>query len=200
MVGAHQPHFGAPGPVRLVEQARRIAGGRLVELELVPLPGVGEERRVAGDGQPVGGIGIGIDAQLRQAGAERGQRHPGTGIEDMEGARVLDIDLPARRGIVESPGAGLEGGDLAGMAGPGAGGGRRHQPGLAIERRRRRHGQRAAFDGRLHQRIERLDGLVMRDVLLGLARHDEGQREAGSVVHVKSPLAGESRAGHRGRG
>ena len=43
--------------------------------------------------------------------------------------------------------------------------------------------QSLAVHHRLHQRIERFDGLIVRDVLLRLVGHDEGQAEASCVVH-----------------
>ena len=146
---------------------------------------MGEQGRGSSDGQPVGEIGAGVDAQLRQAGAGGGHGHPIGSGKDQQGATGPVEHLPALGRVIKYPGTGLPGGDFCGMPGPGAGGAGRHDPGFAGQRRDGRRGDLCGFHHWLHQGIEPVEGVVMGNVLERLPRHDEGQGKARCLIHEK---------------
>ena len=140
----------------------------------MPGANMGEQRRRRGHGQPVGAVGAGIDAQLRQAWPHGCNGHPLRAREDQQGIIGAVENLPALGRIVKAPGAILKGGDFGAVAGPGAGGPRRNDPRLARQGRDRRRRQCGGFHRGLHQSIEPVERVIVGDVLEGLPGHDEG--------------------------
>ena len=63
---AREPHLRMAGPAGLEQEARRVRGPGLVDLDLMPRTGVIEERRWRGKGETVGLVGRGVDAERRR--------------------------------------------------------------------------------------------------------------------------------------
>ena len=186
IVVAGETELGAAGVVGLVERARRIAGGGLVDLLLVAVADVVEEAGRALDGEAVGGVGGGIDAPDRGAaagaGGQLGPRRAAVGVDLV---LVGDPGEPALARGEERPGAVLPGRDLAGLAGPGAGRAGGDDVAVAVGGRARRAGEVLVEHHQLHERVERADGLVVGDVLLGLGGDDVGERQVRGAVHAR---------------
>src|SRR5437870_3089519 len=177
--------LGAAGVAGLEQLACRVAGRGLVDLLLVPGADVVEQRGGALDGEAVGAVGGGVDAPDRGAAADgHGDYGPGRAVMEVELVLVGDPGEPALARGEERPGTVLIGRHLAGLAGPGAGWARRHDVAVAVRGRARWAGEVLVEHHQLHERVERADGLVVGDVLLGLSRDDVGQRQVGGVVHA----------------
>jgi hypothetical protein len=73
--------------------------------------------------------------------------------------------------------------ELVVLAGEGAGAGGLDDVAVAFRRRSGRGAERTADHGKLHQRVEPHERLVVGDVLLRLRRFDQRQAEMGRVGH-----------------
>jgi hypothetical protein len=186
IVVAGEAKLGPPREAGLIEQARRVACFSLVDLELLPVAVVVEQRCVRRDREPVGAVGRRIDTERFEvavsatpAAFTRHQRAPC-------GARPHDGDVlvrhpgdPTLARHVEHPRAVLVGRDLAGVAAPRAARTGGDDVAAALGRRGRRRAEIAVEHAELNHGVEGADRPVMGDVLLGLGRHDVRQAEVG---------------------
>src|SRR5690606_14980409 len=93
---------------------------------------------------------------------------------------------PTRGGGVEHPAIVLPRGNAVLLPLPCAQRGRADNVPVALPGFGGRLGTVAVDDAELHDRVQRPDSLIMRDMLLRLAGHDVGQVEIGSTFHAAS--------------
>ncbi len=107
--------------------------GGLVDRQPVVGAVVAEERRVGRHAEPAGEVGGRIDAELGKARASCGRKAlPRPRLADREFGRVGDEGQPAIGRHAVAPGLVAPAGELAVLAGPGAGGRRRDDVGVAF--------------------------------------------------------------------
>src|SRR5690606_12451961 len=105
---------------------------------------------------------------------------PGDGVPGPERAFLDNPGAPADARRVEGPAAVLECRDLEVVSRPGADGAGAHDMAVAFGGIIRRRRAVAIDDGKMHERVEGTDRLVVRHMLVRLGSHDVGETEVGS--------------------
>ena len=156
-----------------------------------PVPGgdvvVAEQHGVGFHCEAIGGIGGGVEAELAGLVVEPEYRQPVGAIEGDEAAFIEKEGTPAGLRGVEQPGGAVEMGNIVGVAGPVAGGGRCDDVAVAGSGGDGRGVQMAVEHSQLRQHIEGNQRLVVGDVLLRLSGEDEGEVEMGAGGHGRDP-------------
>lgn len=164
----------------LVHRVAQVAGAAFARRQRRP------QRTVQLRGEPVERIGRGADAEtgqvLEQVQRFR-QRFPERAGPDREPRLVRDEGGPADARLEDLPGAVDEGRHLPRMVGPDAGRGGTDDVARARRGFCRRGRQGGGFDRKLDEGIQHAQCLVVRDMLLGLARHDVGKGQVGGRFH-----------------
>lgn len=188
VVVAGETHFSPPRPARLEEERRRIAGRRLVDLDLVSRPGMSEKGGRRGNREPVDGVGGGIHAEQWHALRIEGW-YPCRPVEDDQLAGRRVPGNPARCRREEDPGSILKRRDFPSMAGKNAHGRRADPIARAIGGCFRRRVVSVTRKADLHQGIQHAQCLVMGDMLLRLRGQDIGQIQRCCAFHVETFLS-----------
>ena len=183
-----KPGFRTAAEAALVELREHVRLGALVEHEAqiagsaLRLRQSREQSRIEFRGKTVQAVGDRAEAEpLQVVDLLRNGTHslPIRAVEEDEQILRLHVDEPSGMRCEEPPGAEIEQRDMAGLAGEGAGGVRADEVAVAFRGRGRRRIAAALLDGKLHERIESGERLVVGDMLLRLRRGDERQSEMG---------------------
>ena len=140
--------------------------------------------------QPVGVIGGRVDAEARDGAKQARDALPGRRLAHQHGLRGGVIGDPSHLRREEIPGAVDKARDLAVMTGPRAGRPSGDDIAVALVRRGRWRGKRGIEHAELDDRVEALQRLVVRHMLLSLCRSEIGQAEMNGferIGHEKDP-------------
>ncbi len=193
VVVAGKADLGAARPAGLIDEGGRAGRRGLVELQpQVAGSGrgvvMGEQHGVGLDREPVGRVGLRVDAYERRGidGPDAGEPDPCGPVEHQRRFLVGHPGDPAFVRREEGPGLVLERGDPAVLALPRPGRGIGDDVALALGGFVRRRGAAPACDCKLDEGVQLPQRLVVGDVLLRLRRQDVGKPEIGGRVQDAS--------------
>ena len=176
VIRPRRAHLGPARKAGLKHQTGRVAGTGLVDLDLMPRPGMVQQRRRRRYRQPVGGIRRGRHAQSRKLRRCFRRRNPRRAIINHGLPLIHDPGRPAGLGRIELPDDAGECGGRTNLPRPQPRGPGAHDMAGPQNGRGWRDGQRPAFHRHLDDQVQNLQRFVMGHMLLCLRRLDQGQR------------------------
>ena len=171
----HKPHLGTPGPIRLKQQRCRIATCGLVDLKLMPRPFMGEQRRRRAHRQTVERVRLCADPKPAKVFRLPPAQAPLSSAPNPDLALTAPIGTPPLHRHHKMPRRGAPCRKLMRMTGPYP---LRHSPqriNTPLQRNRRRGVRLKILNDKLHNKIKRLNRLIVCHMLLRLRRRNKGQ-------------------------